>query len=106
MKLNGEENKKMDFPKLKIGNLNPKYPIIQGGMAVKVSTAGLASAVAEQGGIGVIAGTLMTISELKSEIRKAKNKTQGIIGVNIMYAAGGFVKLLKASIESGIDLII
>ncbi|HLV10273.1 MAG TPA: nitronate monooxygenase, partial [Halanaerobiales bacterium] len=96
----------MDFPRLKIGKLNPKYPIIQGGMAIKVSTAGLASAVAEQGGIGVIAGTAMSISELKNEIRKAKNKTQGIIGVNIMYAASGFLKLLKASVEAGIDLII
>jgi len=96
----------MNFPKLKIGKLEPKYPIIQGGMAIKVSLANLASAVANQGGIGVIAGTALTVSELKNEIRKAREQTQGIIGVNIMYAARDFLKLLKASIESGIDLII
>jgi NAD(P)H-dependent flavin oxidoreductase YrpB (nitropropane dioxygenase family) len=94
------------FPKLKIGNLEPKFPIIQGGMAIKVSMATLASSVANQGGVGVIAGTALTVNELKNEIKKAKEKTKGIIGVNIMYAATDFLKLLKASIEAGIDLII
>ncbi len=96
----------MIFPKLKIGNLEPKYPIIQGGMAIKVSMAALASSVANEGGIGVIAGTALSVNELKNEIVKAKERTRGIIGVNIMYAATDFLKLLKASIEAGIDLVI
>lgn len=96
----------MNFPKLRIGGLKPVYPIIQGGMAVKVSMAKLAAAVANEGGVGVIAGTAMSVKELKDEIKKAKEMTEGIIGVNIMYAATDFMKLLKASIESGIDLII
>jgi len=94
------------FPKLKINNLQPKYPIIQGGMAIKVSMAKLASAVANEGGIGVIAGTVLTVDELKHEIKKAKEMTDGIIGVNIMFAAKNFMKLLKASITAGIDLVI
>ena len=94
------------FPRLKINNLQPKYPIIQGGMAIKVSMAGLASAVANEGGIGVIAGTALTVDELKQEIKKAKKMTNGIIGVNIMFAARDFMNLLKTSIKAGVDLVI
>jgi NAD(P)H-dependent flavin oxidoreductase YrpB (nitropropane dioxygenase family) len=37
-----------------IGNKEIKLPIIQGGMGVGISLSGLASAVANEGGIGVI----------------------------------------------------
>ena len=40
--------------KFQIGNLTVRTPIIQGGMGVCVSLSGLASAVANEGGIGVI----------------------------------------------------
>ena len=96
----------MKLPELKIADLKPKLPIIQGGMAIRVSMAELAAAVANEGGIGVIAGTALPVEELKREIKKAKNKTDGILGVNIMFAAREFKKLLKGSIEAGIDLII
>ena len=43
------------MPKLTIGNRSASLPIIQGGMGVGISLSGLASAVAVQGGIGVIA---------------------------------------------------
>lgn len=46
-------NKKL--PTLRIGNLEINPPIIQGGMGVRVSMAGLASAVANEGCVGVIA---------------------------------------------------
>ena len=42
------------IPKLRIGDLEAKIPIIQGGMSVGISMSGLASAVANEGGIGVI----------------------------------------------------
>ena len=42
------------LPELKIGNLVARYPIIQGGMGVGISLSGLASAVANEGGVGVI----------------------------------------------------
>ena len=96
----------MKFPKLKIGDLVPKYPIIQGGMAIKVSMAKLAAAVAEEGGIGLIAATGLSIEAVKTEIKKAKKLTSGILGVNIMYAATDFMDLVKASIDSGIDMIV
>ncbi len=96
----------MNIPKLKIGNLMPKYPLIQGGMAVRVSTAKLAAAVANEGGIGVIAGSAISPEELSSEIKKARELTKGILGVNIMFAVKNFIELVMTSIESKIDVVI
>ncbi len=96
----------MKLPELRIGKLRPTIPIVQGGMAVRLSTAPLAAAVANEGGIGVIAASGMSISELREEIRKARSLTSGIIGVNIMFAAAAFVDLIKTAIEEKIDLII
>lgn len=96
----------MKLPELKIGNLVAKLPIIQGGMAIRISTAPLAAAVAEEGGIGLIAATAMSMEELKQEIRKARELTKGIIGINIMYAASEFANVIKTAIEEGIDLVV
>ncbi|MDD4170131.1 MAG: nitronate monooxygenase, partial [Desulfotomaculaceae bacterium] len=96
----------MKFPELKIGQLVPRYPIIQGGMSLRVSTAPLAAAVANSGGIGVIGASAMPIEELRNEIRLARSKTKGIIGVNIMYAVQQFAAMVHSAIEEKIDLII
>jgi nitronate monooxygenase len=96
----------MQFPSLTIGHLKPKLPIIQGGMAVRISTATLAAAVANEGGIGIIAGTGLSLDELRAEIRKARELTTGIIGVNILFAVTEFADLVKTSINEGIDLVI
>ncbi|MBO8127751.1 MAG: nitronate monooxygenase [Peptococcaceae bacterium] len=95
----------MQFPKLNIGGLVPRYPIIQGGMALRVSTAPLVAAVAEAGGIGVIGATGMPADELRAEIRKARKQTKGIIGINIMFAIRNFAKLVRTALEEKIDLI-
>lgn len=96
----------MNFPTLTIGRFTPKYPIIQGGMAVRVSTAPLAGAVADVGGIGVIGATGMDPDELRNEIREARQiAPKGIIGINIMYAAREFAKIVRTAIEEKIDMI-
>jgi len=109
----------MNFPELKIGDLVCRIPIIQGGMGVGISMSGLASAVANEGGIGVIAGAMVGIDEpditddpvaanvraLKQMIRKARTLTRGIIGVNIMFALTHYADLVKAAIEEGVDII-
>lgn len=96
-----------------------KLPIVQGGMGVGISLSGLASAVANEGGIGVIAAAMIGMSEpdlyedyesaniraLRREIRKAREMTKGILGVNIMVALTNFVDMVKTSIEEGIDVI-
>ncbi len=110
----------MTFPKLRIGDLVARVPIIQGGMGIGVSLSGLASAVANQGGVGVIAtagiGVLSpdretgyveaSIKILREEIRKAKEATKGILGVNIMVALTNFADMVETSIAEGVDLIV
>lgn len=104
---------------LSIGGLCITTPIIQGGMGVGISLSGLASAVANQGGVGVIsaAGLGMIyknshdylancVTGLRSEIRLARQKTNGVLGVNIMVALSNYDELVKVSIEEGIDIII
>jgi len=102
-----------------IGNLEIKLPVIQGGMGVGVSLSGLASAVANEGGIGVIScaglgliyhkspGDYLNkcILGLKEELRKAKEKTKGVIGVNIMVALTNYADMVKTSIAEKVDVI-
>ncbi len=96
----------MKLPQLRIGPYAPRFPIVQGGMAVRVSTSGLAGEVARCGGIGVIGATGMELDELREEIRSARKLAgSGVIGVNIMYAAGIFSELVHTALEEKIDII-
>ena len=102
-----------------IGKYEIKLPIIQGGMGVGVSLNGLASAVANEGGVGVIsaAGLGLLYPEyrgsypekciygLGQEIRKAREKTYGVIGVNIMVALTTFSQMVRTAIENRADII-
>jgi NAD(P)H-dependent flavin oxidoreductase YrpB (nitropropane dioxygenase family) len=94
------------MPSLSIGHVKSRLPIIQGGMAVRISMAPLAAAVASAGGIGVIGASGMSADELRAEIRRARKLGQGVIGVNIMVAVRNFAELVKAALEEGIDLVI
>lgn len=95
------------LPKLRIGKLQPKYPIIQGGMAIRVSTGKLAGAVAREGGIGLIAGSGMEMDEVRNEIRIARSIAEGgIVGINTMVAATEFMDVMKTAAEEGIDLLV
>ncbi|MGO1469446.1 MAG: NAD(P)H-dependent flavin oxidoreductase [Tissierella sp.] len=111
----------MNLPTLKIGSKIASVPIIQGGMGVGVSLSNLASAVANEGGIGVISGVQIGFNEddfdkntdnaniraLKKEIRKARALSpKGILGVNLMVAIKNYKEMVKAAVEEGIDLII
>ena len=107
------------MPKLRIGDSVAKLPIVQGGMGVGISLAGLASAVANEGGIGVIAANSIGMLDadyyashkdanaiaLRKEIRKAKEMSSGIIGVNIMVAVQDFDALLTVAIEEKVDMV-
>lgn len=108
------------MPSLKIGNLIIRLPIIQGGMGVRVSRANLASAVANEGGVGVIATaglgdfvdqpraqfTGLNESALREEIRQARKQTNGLLGVNIMVALADYDNLVQTAVEENIDIII
>jgi len=106
--------------KLKLGNMVAKLPIIQGGMGVGISMASLSSSVANEGGIGVISTAGIGMFEtdfvnnfleanmraLRKEIKKAREMTKGLLGVNIMTALSNFSDLVKTAVEEGIDVII
>ena len=96
----------LKLPELKIGTKIAKIPIVQGGMAIRLSTARLAAAVANEGGLGLIAASGMSHEELRYEIRLARSLTSGIIGINIMVAARDFAGVVKTAIKEGIDLIV
>ena len=103
-----------------IGSLHASVPVIQGGMGVGISLSGLASAVADQGGIGVIASVGIGENEddiktnykeankraLIREIQKAREKSSGIIGVNIMVALSDCDTLVEGAVEAGADLVL
>jgi nitronate monooxygenase len=97
----------MKQPMLKIKKFKPVIPIIQGGMAVKISTGELAGAVALENGIGVVALSGMTEEESIREIKIAKEKSKGngLIGVNIMVAASTFLSLVEAALSTDVDVI-
>lgn len=102
-----------------IGEREIKLPIIQGGMGVGVSLSGLASAVANEGGIGVIScaglGLIYrknssnylknSIWGLKEEMRKVREKTKGVVGLNIMVALSNFADMVRTGIEEKADII-
>lgn len=97
----------MKLPELRIGKLVAKVPIIQGGMAIRLSTARLAAAVANEGGIGLIAASGMPFDELRHEIKLARKLSpHGIIGINVMVAASEFKGIVTTAIEEGIDLVV
>ena len=110
----------MTIPPLQIGSLTASIPIVQGGMGVGISLSGLASAVANTGGIGVISGTQIGFGEadfyknplqaniraLRKEIRKAKEKSpKGIIGINFLTALQNYTEMVKTALEEKIDII-
>ena len=94
------------MPHLTIGDRTARLPIIQGGMAVRISLSPLATAVAQAGGVGVIAGSGLTVSELRAEVTRAREATTGVIGVNVMVAVRKFKDLVQAAMAEGADLII
>lgn len=98
----------MKLKLLHIASLQPVLPIIQGGMAVEVSTGNLAGNVAKNGAVGVIGASGMEPETLAKEIRVAKEIAEGngIIAINIMVAATDFFKLVKVSVKENIDLLI
>lgn len=111
----------MKLPPLKMGELVAAVPIIQGGMGVGVSRSRLASAVANEGGVGVISGVQLGFNEpdfesntkeanlraLRAEIRKARELSPiGVLAVNLMVAMNNYKEMVQAAIEEKIDLII
>jgi nitronate monooxygenase len=111
---------KNEMPALKIGDLTIRKPIIQGGMGVGISLSNLATAVANEGGIGVIAAVGVGLLEedfkenyqeankraLRNEIRKTRNNTKGVIGLNVMMALTDYKDILNIAIDEKVDVLL
>lgn len=109
---------------LKIGKYVSRYPIIQGAMAVRVSGANLAAAVANAGGIGVISSLGLGLDApsfrprrgnffpanrqaLVDELTTARALSpDGVIGVNILVATRDYPAMAQTAAAYGADLII
>lgn len=110
---------KYPLPALRIGDKTAPLSIVQGGMGVGISLSSLAAAVAGEGGIGVIAANAIGMTEdgyyddpaaanvraLRRELREARRRTAGLIGVNIMVAVDCFHQLLDAAVEEKADVL-
>ena len=107
------------IPELIIGELRARVPIVQGGMSVGISLERLASSVADQGGIGVIGAAGIGANEpdvntnfreadsraLRKAIRRAREMTDGLIGVNIMMALTDYDSLILTAFDEEVDLV-
>ncbi len=98
----------MNLPVLKIGDKVAPIPIVQGGMAIRLSTARLAGAVAKEGGVGLVAASGLPFDQLRTEIRLARKLSEGngMIGINAMVAAREFSGLITTAAEEKVDLIV
>jgi len=110
----------MSLPGFYIDDLHIPVPIIQGGMGVGISLSGLAAAVASQGGVGVISAAMIGFKEpdvrtnhteanlraLRREIRRARELSSGVIGVNILASLTDFEVMASCAMDEGVDLII
>lgn len=111
----------MKLKELRLGNLVAKIPIVQGGMGVGVSGVNLSSAVANEGGVGVISGVMIGYKEsdfktntleannraIIKAIRNAKEKAKtGIQGINLMVASRNYLDLAKTCVKEKVDFIV
>ena len=91
--------------KTKITELfNIEYPIVQAGM-VWVSGWKLASAVSNEGGLGLIGAGSMKPDLLREHIQKCKSATDKPFGVNIPLLRGDADELVKVTIEEGVKIV-
>lgn len=119
IRIKGDE--RMKRKALNIRDLTASIPVIQGGMGVGISLAGLAGSVAKCGGVGVISSAQIGYNEpgfqsdpigvnqsaLTKQIGLAKEMAgNGILGVNIMVATRKYETYVRTAVKAGIDLII
>ena len=121
----------MELKPLKIGKYEIKYPIFQGGMGLGISWDKLAGNVSLEGGLGIISSVGTGYYENRKFIDKELNakpfgsenfySTRGLravienarkicgdlpLGVNIMYAANDYARVVEDACKAGINIIV
>jgi len=89
--------------------LNIEFPIVQGGM-MWVGSAGLASAVSNAGGLGIVTALNQpTPEDLTKEIARCREMTGNPFGVNVTILPSinppPYEEYVKAIIESGVKIV-
>ena len=84
--------------------LQIEYPIFQGGMAW-LGTAELASAVSEDGGLGIIGAGHMPPDVFRNEIHKVKERTNKPFGCNIMLMSPFVKEVMEVVVEERVPVI-
>jgi nitronate monooxygenase len=110
---------KQSLSPLTIKGKRIEVPIIQGGMGIGVSLSPLASAVAAEGGVGIVSSACLdrllgkrnnkkysTYEAAYEEVTLAKAKG-GVVGINIMVALSrDYDDSVKGAVDAGADVII
>jgi NAD(P)H-dependent flavin oxidoreductase YrpB (nitropropane dioxygenase family) len=107
---------------LKIGKYEVRFPLIQGGMGVRISGGSLAGHVARCGGVGLVAAAGIALGSdrfnghnylqadpqaLRDEVEKAcRIAPDGIVGVNVMVALSDYEDLVRAAIDGGAKVVV
>ena len=111
----------MKLPSLTINGKTVKYPIIQGGMGIRISLNKLAKACMNSGIVATISAAQagfklpffkkdpigankQALTEIITDIRK--KEPNGILGVNLMHAVNDYDEYAKFLSEQDIDFII
>ena len=84
--------------------LGIKYPVFQGAMAW-IADAGLAAAVSNAGGLGIIAAGAAPVEFVRDEIRRAKQLTDKPFAVNIMLLNPNTPELAQLVIDEGVEVV-
>ena len=107
------------LPVLRIGHLEIDPPFILGGMGVRSTDHPLVAAAANCGMAGTIASVGLVRNECRGhayveesnaglidEIRKSRELSDGIVGVNIMVALTNYDELVRTAVNEKVDYII
>lgn len=84
--------------------LGIRYPVLQGGMAW-VAESGLAAAVSNGGGLGIIAAANAPADYVRGEIRKARELTDRPFGVNVMLLSPYAKEIAALVVEEHVPVV-
>jgi NAD(P)H-dependent flavin oxidoreductase YrpB (nitropropane dioxygenase family) len=112
----------MIVPSLTIGRHTVPFPLIQGGMGVRISGGRLAGHVARSGGVGLVATAGIGLNSphydgrnfftadplaLRDELAKAYAIAPGgVVGTNCMVAVTNYETMVRTSCEAGAKVIV
>ena len=120
---NGAES--FSMAPIKLGNHELPVPLVQAGMSMGIAASGLASAVAIEGGLGLIGAleigqgrpgyeenrletNLRTVREEVSRARKLTEEAggKGLIGISIMWNRPHVDKYIETAVKAGAQVIV